>query len=388
MLGSGQLMHTQKAESGKFLETNGLVEVSMVPHKDNPKKVATGGNWAGQGVFPFAKRKIAACPCFPTARELTRSGSLFSRFVGYWVPYVVALFYARHWSYEYRYLFVLIWGNGFPDTCKKPEQQGWRDNALEGPVIAAARRESDYFLSKARALIREPGQSARKKSARSNVLFTGTQSMTVPRASEGRYHGPNTSQAFPLSPSLPRTPHYVEPQPLLSPLDLGGHTGNPALSSGYYDPVRGSRTHKLRESWIQCSDFDKEHPQIRLAMDKKHQSIGVQKGMDSPIPYQVQIDEWGKRKRCPEEVAPRLPRKKSEQHKRLLGTELSEQQTEERSFGDSGGKPHTYWSLEDRGARVHGAGKDWQMQEHEAATALMLLAGTEAELLGRAAITA
>lgn len=55
-MGIGELMKLtesetwyQKAESGKFLEANGLVEMSMVPHKDNPKKVATGGNWAGQG---------------------------------------------------------------------------------------------------------------------------------------------------------------------------------------------------------------------------------------------------------------------------------------------------------------------------------------------------
>lgn len=29
----------------------------MVPHKDNPKKVATGGNWVGQGVFPPSRKK-------------------------------------------------------------------------------------------------------------------------------------------------------------------------------------------------------------------------------------------------------------------------------------------------------------------------------------------
>lgn len=329
----------------------------MVPHKDNPKKVATGGNWAGQG---------------------------------YWVPYVVALFYARHWSYEYRYLFVLIWGNAFPDTCKKPEQQGWRDNALEVPVIAAARRESEYFLSKARALIGEPRHSGRKKVARNNVLFTDAQIMTVPSASEEHYHGPNTSQAFPLSPPLPRTPHHVD-QAHSFPFSINrSHIGNSALpvSSGNYDPVRGSRAHKLPDLWIQCSDFDQEHSQKRHAMDKRHQSMVVQKGTNGPSHHQAQIDEWGKRKRCPEEVPSRSPRKKTEQHKQLLSMELSEQQAEEMNFRDSGIKSHTYWSPEDRCARIRGAGKDWQMQEHEAATALMLLAGNEAELLGWAAITA
>jgi len=127
---------------------------------------------------------------------------------------------------------------------------------------------------------------------------------------------------------------------------------------------------------------------MRYAMDKRHQPVGVQKGTNDPTPLQAQIDEWGKRKRCPEEAPPRLPRKRTEQHKRLLSTELNEQQAEERNFRDPGGRSHVYWSPEDRCARVHGAGKDWQMQEHEAATALMLLAGNEAELLGRAAITA
>ncbi|KAF8425031.1 hypothetical protein BGX38DRAFT_1237315 [Terfezia claveryi] len=309
----------------------------MVPNKDNPKKVATGGNWAAQG---------------------------------YWVPYVVALSYVRHWSYEYRYLFVLIWGNAFPDTCKKPEQQGWRDNALEAPVIAAARRESEYFLSKARALIREPGKSGRKKVARNNTV---ARTMTVPSASEEHYRGPNTSQAFPLSPPLPRTPHHVD-QAHSFPFPINrSDIGNSALpvSSGYYDPVRESRAHKLRGSWIQSSDFDQDHPQMRTSH------------------HQAQIDEWGgKRKRCPEEVPSRLPRKKTEQHKQLLSTELSEQQAEDLNFRESGIKSHTYWSPEDRCARVHGAGKDLQMQEYEAATALMLLAGHEAELLGWAAITA
>jgi len=285
----------------------------------------------------------------------------------------VALFYARHWSYEYRYLFVLIWGNAFPDTCKRPEQQGWRDNALEGPVIAAARRESDYFLSKARA--REPGQLGRKKSARSIVLFTGTQSMTAPKTSEGRYHGPNSSQAFLIPPSLPRPPHHVEhAQSFPSSLNPGSHIGNSVLpvSSGYYDPVRGLITHKLRESWTQCSGFDKEHPQILRTIDKSHQSIGIPGGVNGPTPNQL---EWGKRKRCPEEAPPRLPRKKTEQQRRLLGTELSEQHTE-KNFTNSGSRFHTYWSPE-----------DWQ--DHEAAIALMmLLAGDGAALLGRAAITA
>ncbi|KAF8423223.1 hypothetical protein EV426DRAFT_710610 [Tirmania nivea] len=328
----------KKAESGKFLETNGLVELSMVPHKDNPKKVATGGNWAGQG---------------------------------YWVPYVVALFYVRHWSYEYRYLFVFIWGNALPDTCKMPEQHGWRDNVLDCPVIAAARRESDYFLSKARDLIREPGQLGRKKAVHSNVLFTGTERMTVPSAREGRYHGPNTSQAFPLSSSLPKTSHHAEHvQSFPSSLSLGSHTGNSALlvSPGYYDPVREVRTYKLHKSLIQYSEFDKEHPQLRPAMDKRHLLVGVQKGGNGPISHQVQIDEWGKRKRCPDEVSPSLPRKRTEQ------------QTEERdSAGNNRSPEGTY-------AQVHGAGKDWETQEHEAATALILLAGNE--LLGRAAITA
>ena len=351
----------------------------MVPHKDNPKKVATGGNWAGQGMFPFAKRKSATW----------RADEKRFAFVGYWVPYVVALFYARHWSYEYRYLFVLIWGNAFPDTCKKPEQQGWRDNVLGDPVVAAAQRESDYFFSKARDLIKEPGQLGRKKPNCSNVVFTGTQSTQVSRDSEGRYLLPNTSQAFPLSPPLPRAPHHIEHiQSFSSSINLGSHIGDSALqlSTGYFDPVRGSRAHNLRESWILCSDFDKEHPQMRHTTDKRYQSTGVQKETNSPMPHQAQTDEWGKRKHCPEEVPPRSPRKKTEQHKRLLSLELSEQQAEERNYRDPVGKSHTYWSPEDRCARVHEAGKDWQ--EHEAATALMLLAGNEAELLGWAAITA
>ena len=104
----------------------------------------------------------------------------------------------------------------------------------------------------------------------------------------------------------------------------------------------------------------------------------------------MQIHEWGKRKRCLEEVPSHIPRKKIEQHKKLPSTELSEPQAEERNFRDSGGKFHTNWSQEDSYARVYayGAGKDWQIQEHEAATALMLLAQNEAPLLGRAAITA
>lgn len=282
---------------------------------------------------------------------------------------------------------MLIWGNAFPDTCKKPEQQGWRENTLEDSVIAAARRESNYFLSKARSLIREPGQSCRKKSARSNVPFTDTQSMTAPRASERLYHGPNTSQASLLSPSLPRPPpHRVEHAQSFSPSPtLGSHIDNsaPPVSSEYYDLVHGSKTHKLREPCIQCSDFDKGHPQ-------RHQSISAQKETNGPIPYRVQIHEWGKRKRCLEEVPSHIPRKKIEQHKKLPSTELSEPQAEERNFRDSGGKFHTNWSQEDSYARVYayGAGKDWQIQEHEAATALMLLAQNEAPLLGRAAITA
>ncbi|KAI5789733.1 hypothetical protein DFH27DRAFT_527800 [Peziza echinospora] len=106
----------RKAESGKFLEANGLVGLSMIPHKCNPKKVATGGNWAGQG---------------------------------YWVPYVVALHYAKQWSWCYRYLFVVIWGNDFPAVCKTENDPGYRDNKLDPLVLEAAIRESNYFREKA-----------------------------------------------------------------------------------------------------------------------------------------------------------------------------------------------------------------------------------------------
>ena len=224
----------------------------MVPHKDNPKKVATGGNWAGQGVL----NTNYWC--------LLGSSTDISINVGYWVPYVVALHYVRHWSFDYRHLFVVIWGSSFPGTCKRLGEHGYRENILGAAVVAAARRESRFFFGKAMALAREPLQSNGKKPFCGNIPGTSIQRI-APLSTLDRCNQQSSSMQHLALSSSPQGRLHFTPSLATIHDTKYAHDLLPPPHTSYYDPVREMRTHRFVDQQIeplsnQSTDWNSRYP--------------------------------------------------------------------------------------------------------------------------------
>ncbi|KAF8455244.1 hypothetical protein BDZ91DRAFT_746796 [Kalaharituber pfeilii] len=297
----------------------------MVPHKDNPKKVATGGNWAGQG---------------------------------YWVPYVVALYYARNWSFEYRYLFVAIWGNDFPSTCKSPGDEGYRKNTLPSRVIAAARRESEYFFQKAVGQFKGVGRVTRKKNGRNAVDRTGNDSQPSPFLPVQRQSLTQESLQDEAPEANPTQWKFRRGIAHTLPHADGSTNALPLPAApAFYGPVREPRSLRFSDPWTEQSQPAPVEPLKDLPSDKKGTDRTIARTRRD-IP--VHSSKRGKRKRGIEVYATSTARKRHGLDREAQG--------EKTNYGVQGWK-HT-----------HGAGKDWRAQEQEAAETLLEL--------GRAAVTA
>ena len=315
---------------------------------------------------------------------------------GYWVPYVVALHYVRHWSFDYRHLFVVIWGNFFPGTCKRLGERGYRVNTLEPAVVAAARRESTFFFNKAVADVREPLQSSRKKTPRGSIPGTRIAPAAI---LERRDQQSSSMQHLVLSSSPSGRPlppaGRLQHTSSLTAIHNTKHAHDllPSHSTAYYDPVREMRTHRFADQRVEplpnpSIDWNSRYPytyggEQQSGSVPKVISRRMSKGSEDPY-------EWGKRKRGPDEAPSRSPRKKHEERWSARGEAvLYERQTDRKYFIGSDGKVHDIWISDERNPRGYEAEKGWQRQEEqEAAAALMLLSGDEAALVGRAAITA
>ena len=294
----------------------------------------------------------------------------------------------RHWSFDYRHLFVVIWGNSFPETCKRSGEHGYRENILDAAVVAAARRESRFFLSKAVALARNQLHPNRKRTPRGSIPGTNIQRIAPPATLERCDEQSSSTQHLVLS-SFPQGRLHFTPS--LTTIHDTKHAHNflppPNSTSYFYDPIREMRTHRFADQRIEpplgpSTNWNSRYPHNGYTYGGEQDSGSIMnrrmpKGSEDPY------EEWGKRKRGPEEAPSRSPRNKHED-KRVLG----ERQVDKRYFISSGSKVHNIWISGERNPRGHEAEKDWQRPEQEAAAALMLLAGDEASFLGRAAITA
>lgn len=316
------------------------------------------------------------------------------------MPYVVALYYARQWSVEYAPLFVPIWGNAFPGTCKRSGDQGYRDNILAVPVIAAAKRESEYFFRKAMGRNKELElvhvQPCRKRNVRGNVLIASAQTPTAPHIRSQEFNPPQT---FFLKSSLELSPQLQSKGQQSFPTSVrpSKHSGIPPATALraqlHYDPIYGSRIPKPLVKWAQShsssySEVDKKHLHKANTLERSYKSGLIQKETShSPsLDIEAHPDEWEKRKRCREEAYPCLSRG-DKQHSSKVKPQ-TKQPNDYRHLEGSISRLQNRWRFDEYARSKGTTKKDWQMQEHEAAAALMLLAGNEAALLGRAAITA